>query len=89
MLVRMKTKIGGYRNGAEWPNRGGTLDVPDNEGRDLVAAGYAEEARDVTHNEGCVPAADNDDPPAEEVDEDATADAAGPKPAKGKPKPLI
>lgn len=44
MRVTMKTRIGGYRNGQEWPAPGGHIDVPDHEGRDLIAAGYAEAA---------------------------------------------
>lgn len=44
MLVTMKTKIGGFRNGVEWPPIGGTIDVPDHEAADLVANGYAEPA---------------------------------------------
>lgn len=43
MHVRMITKIGGYRNGEEWPDTGGVVEVPDHEGRDLIVAGYAEE----------------------------------------------
>jgi len=42
MRVRMKTQIGGYRDLQPWPAPGGTIDVPDPEGRDLIAAGYAE-----------------------------------------------
>lgn len=44
MRVTMKTRIGGFRNGQEWPAPGGHLDVPDHEARDLIAAGYAEAA---------------------------------------------
>ena len=51
MRVRMKTKIGGYRNEAEWPDVGGCLTVPDHEGRDLIAVGYAEEAPDADEDE--------------------------------------
>lgn len=42
MRVRMLTNITGSRNGEEWPRPGGTLDVPDHEGVDLIANGYAE-----------------------------------------------
>jgi hypothetical protein len=40
----MLRKIGGTRNGVEWPDVGGVLDVPDHEAVDLIAAGYAERA---------------------------------------------
>jgi len=41
VLVRMKINITGSRNGEPWPAPGGTLDVPDHEAADLIAAGYA------------------------------------------------
>lgn len=41
LRVRMKTHITGYRNGEPWPQRGGHIDLPDNEAADLVANGYA------------------------------------------------
>ncbi len=41
MLVRMKTRIGGYRNGEPWPAPGGTIDVPAHEAHGLIANGYA------------------------------------------------
>lgn len=44
MRVTMKTRIGGFRNGQEWPAPGDHIDVPDHEARDLIAAGYAEAA---------------------------------------------
>lgn len=43
MRVRMTTKIGGYRNGEEWPDKGGTIDLPEHEARSLIAAKYATE----------------------------------------------
>lgn len=48
MLVRMKRHITGTRNGEEWPPRGGTLEVPDHEGADLITAGLAEEVTDAS-----------------------------------------
>lgn len=50
MRVQMKTKIGGYRDGIEWPEIGGTIDVPDHEAESLIANGYAEEAVDADQN---------------------------------------
>lgn len=44
MLVRMKSNIGGFRNGIEWPPIGTVIEIVDHEAADLVAAGYAEEA---------------------------------------------
>jgi hypothetical protein len=38
----MTTHITGYRNGEPWPPAGGTVDLPDHEAADLIAAGYAE-----------------------------------------------
>lgn len=42
MKVRMLTHIGGTRNGESWPSIGGEIDLPDLEGADMCAAGYAE-----------------------------------------------
>ena len=41
MLVRMTTHITGYRDGVEWPEANGLLEVPDPEAADLINAGYA------------------------------------------------
>lgn len=46
MLVRMKTRIGGYRNGEPWPAPGETIDVPAHEAHGLIANGYATQERD-------------------------------------------
>ncbi|MFB7866994.1 hypothetical protein [Streptomyces sp. NPDC056069] len=43
MRVRMKVKISGTRDGAEWPDKGDTLDVPDDEAEQLIRYGAAEE----------------------------------------------
>lgn len=67
MLVRMNRQITGYRNGEEWPAPGGTIEVPDHEGADLVRAGLAtaanpEEVTDaVDHDQ---PGPDSDQPAA-------------------------
>ncbi|MFN0028407.1 MAG: hypothetical protein ACKV2O_14695 [Acidimicrobiales bacterium] len=42
MLVRMKIKISGTRDGADWPAKGDTIDVPDDEAAALVASVSAE-----------------------------------------------
>lgn len=56
MRVRMNTKIGGYRDGVEWPDPGECLDVPAHEAADLIANGYAKEASDADQDN----AGDND-----------------------------
>lgn len=43
MKVRMKVQISGTRNGQEWPARGGTIDLPDEEAAHLIAQGAADE----------------------------------------------
>lgn len=45
MLVRMLINITGARNAEPWPAMGETLDVPDHEGADLIAQGYAVDAK--------------------------------------------
>lgn len=42
MRVRMKVAIGGTRNDVAWPAVGEELTVPDGEGADLCAQGYAD-----------------------------------------------
>lgn len=42
MLIKMTANITGTRDGVDWPAVGGTLDVPDSEAADLIAAGLAE-----------------------------------------------
>ena len=41
MRVCMTVEISGTRDGVPWPPRGGEVDLPDAEGADLCAAGYA------------------------------------------------
>ena len=42
MKITMKVAISGSRNDVEWPAIGGEIVVPDLEGKELCAAGYAE-----------------------------------------------
>lgn len=79
MLVSMLTKIGGYRNGLEWPDRGGTIDVPDHEAADLIANGYAEPATAEEAPDAPDPA--DDVPTAEALDDEASADDDQPEPS--------
>lgn len=44
MLIKLKSHIGGFRNGVEWPPAGTIIEIPDHEAADLIAATYAEEA---------------------------------------------
>ena len=46
MLVQMNQKITGYRDGEEWPEVGGVIDMPAAEATSLIANGYAKEASD-------------------------------------------
>lgn len=77
MFVRMKINITGSRDGVPWPPPGGVLEVPDHEGDELVAQGYAEvadgpDAEAAPAEEGSSDApGDGDDGPAEESGSDA------------------
>lgn len=88
MRVQMTTHIGGYRDGEEWPNIGGVIDVPDHEAADLIAAGYAkeeiDEANDATEPDGDESArADSDDAAGAGSIEDGDATVpVGKRPAK-------
>lgn len=44
VLITMTTQITGTRNGEDWPPVGATINLPDGEAADLIAAGYAEAA---------------------------------------------
>lgn len=41
MKVKMNTQLSGTRNGVEWPELGGTIDLPADEAEALAAAGLA------------------------------------------------
>lgn len=75
MLVRMLTTIGGHRNGVEWPRRGETLDVPDHEAADLIAARYAAPAR-----EEIIADAPHDPAPVDDLTAVAAVDNVDPAP---------
>ena len=38
----MRVSITGTRDGMEWPQRGGEIDLPEREAKDLIDAGLAE-----------------------------------------------
>lgn len=44
MRVRMNVTISGTRDGQTWPERGGIKDLPDDEARQMIAAGLAAES---------------------------------------------
>ena len=44
MIVKLLVGITGTRNGQTWPPRGGTIDLPDGEAQQMIAAGMAEDA---------------------------------------------
>ena len=41
MIVKMFIKISGTRNGEEWPEAGGTIELPESEARNLISNGWA------------------------------------------------
>jgi hypothetical protein len=101
MRVQMKTKIGGYRDGVEWPAVGGTIDVPDHEAESLIANGYAapaseetddadQDAAELADDQGAQGGADGDAPADADgggaADAGAEADTGDDAPAAVKPK---
>ncbi|MGI5493878.1 hypothetical protein [Microtetraspora malaysiensis] len=63
MRIRMLAKISGTRDGKDWPDVGGEIDLPDDEAAGLIAAGMARSAPD-------------EDDQGEPVEEQATAPAS-------------
>lgn len=51
MKIRMRVTLSGLRDGQPWPARGGELVVPDAEGADLCAQGYAVPVAEVAEPE--------------------------------------
>lgn len=62
MKVRMLVKVQGTRDGADWPEIGDTITVPDAEGADLCATGLAEPVKSGKTVETAVAAADSVEP---------------------------
>lgn len=58
MHVRMKVDVSGTRNGAKWPPRGSVVEVADDEGAQLCAAGLAAPVVD-DKTETAVPSTEN------------------------------
>lgn len=76
MRVRMKVTISGTRDGKPWPERGGTVDLPDDEAKQMVAAGLAEDDND------------EDQAQAETPVEETAANPAQPETATPRRKPM-
>lgn len=43
MIIKMFVKISGTRNGEDWPEAGGTIELPEDEARNLISNGWAME----------------------------------------------
>jgi hypothetical protein len=54
MKIKMKVQVSGSRNSEAWPAVGQTLDVPDDEGAELCAAGLASPVADKGKTEKAV-----------------------------------
>ncbi|MGW3427498.1 DUF7302 family protein [Streptomyces melanosporofaciens] len=55
MQVRMKATLSGTRDGEAWPERGGVVELPDEEAAHLCAAGLAEAVSDAPAEETATP----------------------------------
>lgn len=58
MKVKMKVDITGTRDGKPWPGIGEEVDLPDDEGKDLCAAGIAEPVVDTKVQKATAPKAE-------------------------------
>ncbi|MFE2559892.1 hypothetical protein ACFXGT_28480 [Streptomyces sp. NPDC059352] len=91
MRVRMKIKISGTRDGQGWPDRGGEIDLPDDEAEQLLRYGAAEtvtepepDTTDEGEGEGEQEPQDTDPDPAPEEPDEETATA--PNTAETRPR---
>lgn len=63
MRVCMKVTVSGTRDGEPWPAKGGIVDLPDDEAKQLLAAGMAvEPAAESDVEEATAPAAETSTP---------------------------
>jgi hypothetical protein len=77
MRVKMKVQVSGTRDGLPWPDRGETVDLPDEEAAQLCAAGMAETVKDTT--EKAVPKqAETTEPEQTETTEKPAPEKRGP-----------
>ncbi|MFF1843055.1 hypothetical protein ACFVW9_15080 [Streptomyces sp. NPDC058217] len=81
MRVRMKVSVSGTRDGESWPAKGGTIDLPEDEAKNLIAIGVAAEGSD---EDEAGPAEENAAAPADE--ETATPGGRPSTPRKPAPK---
>jgi hypothetical protein len=72
--------VSGTRNGESWPAKGGTVELPQDEAKNLIAIGVAEEADDEESKE---PAEEN----AQALADEETATPRKPSPRKPPTKP--
>lgn len=90
MKITMLVAITGTRDGDEWPDVGGTLDVPDREAADLIAVGYAKEVDGATGSESDVDETETAEPDADPAEDSDTEPEPEPesvkKPAKKRSK---
>lgn len=54
MRVRLLVSLSGTRNGVEWPTKGNTIDLPEQEARDMIHAQQAIPDADFRHAETAV-----------------------------------
>jgi len=94
MQVEMRTRIGGYRNGVEWPDVGGVIDVPEDEAISLIENRYAKpcewESDAEPNAEPAVPSGDPDsgdgsEPTAAEPDTGADPSVSDTDGSEGEP----
>ncbi|GGY29727.1 hypothetical protein GCM10010363_07730 [Streptomyces omiyaensis] len=73
MRVLMKAALSGTHDGEPWPERGGLVDLPDDEARHLIRAGLAKESDDEPEQDSA-PAPEDPQAPAdpETLEETAT-----------------
>lgn len=85
MRVKMKVGVSGNRgDGTEWPPRGGEIEVPDAEGKDLCDAGMATEAKSKEDDEPKVETATVDE--NSETSTPVTTDNGPVKRGPGRPR---
>jgi hypothetical protein len=85
MQVRMRISVSGTRDGKAWPSKGETIDLPDDEARNLVAIGVAAELDEDEQPEPLTePVEENAAAPVEAETATPAKSAAASKPA---PKP--
>lgn len=76
MRVRMKVSVSGTRDGESWPAKGGTIDLPEDEAKNLIAIGVAAEGGD--EENAAAPADEETAVP----DKPSTSRKPAPRPAK-------